>query len=69
MPKNFSKCEAFWAQVVRSLSPNDPRRSAVPDAFGFGGEGQLADELAILGVAVVVMFLRRRLHRAGRPAA
>jgi len=45
------KCEAYWAGLIRSLSPNDPRRSAVPDAFGFGGKGKLADELAALALA------------------
>jgi len=46
-----AKCEACWAEFVQSLPLADPRRSAVPDAFGFGGEGQLADELAALVLA------------------
>ena len=46
-----AKCEACWAGFVRSLALGDPRRAAVPDAFGFGGAGQLADELAALVLA------------------
>jgi uncharacterized protein YhfF len=46
-----AKCEACWAGFVQSLALGDPRRAAVPDAFGFGGEGQLADELAALVLA------------------
>ena len=51
MPMDPAKCEACWAGFVRSLALGDPRRAAVPDAFGFGGEGQLADELAALVLA------------------
>jgi uncharacterized protein YhfF len=43
-----AKCDAYWAGFVASLPRDDPRRHAVPDAFGFGGGGQLADELAAL---------------------
>jgi len=46
-----AKCEACWAGFVHSLALGDSRRAAVPDAFGFGGEGQLADELAALVLA------------------
>jgi uncharacterized protein YhfF len=48
MPIDAAKCEAYWAGFVASLHKRDPRRKAVPDAFGFGGEGRLADELAAL---------------------
>jgi uncharacterized protein YhfF len=51
MPMDPAKCEVYWAGFVQSLALGDPRRSAVPDAFGFGGEGQLADELAALVLA------------------
>ncbi len=43
--------QAFWSGFVRSLDAHDPRRDARPDAFGFGGEGPLADELAALVLA------------------
>ena len=45
------KCEAYWAEFIHSLAPRDPRRSARPDAFGFGGDGEIADELAALVLA------------------
>jgi uncharacterized protein YhfF len=51
MPADEAKCEAYWAEFVQSLAVHDPRRSAKPDAFGFGGEGELADELAALVLA------------------
>jgi uncharacterized protein YhfF len=51
MPLDKIKCQAFWSQFLDSLAPEDPRRRAQPDAFGFGGEGELADELASLVVA------------------
>ncbi|MBS0337820.1 MAG: ASCH domain-containing protein [Proteobacteria bacterium] len=43
--------KAYWAGFVRSLDPDDRRRTAKPDAFGFGGEGDLADKLAALVLA------------------
>jgi uncharacterized protein YhfF len=51
MSNNQSKCDAFWTDFVQSLDRSDPRRTARPDAFGFGGEGELADELAALVLA------------------
>lgn len=48
---NRAKCEAYWAEFVESLAAHDARRTAKPDAFGFGGEGALADELAALVLA------------------
>ena len=51
MPIDSLQCEAYWAQFVQSLAAHDPRRTAKPDAFGFGGEGALADELAALVLA------------------
>lgn len=51
MPADEAKCKAYWAEFVHSLTADDPRRMAKPDAFGFGGEAQLADELAALVLA------------------
>lgn len=42
---------AFWAAFVQSLAADDPRRQRPYDAFGFGGGGALADELAALVLA------------------
>jgi len=44
-------CQAFWAEFIRSLPAQDARRHAKPDAFGFGGEGALADQLSALVLA------------------
>jgi uncharacterized protein YhfF len=51
MPIDRDKCKAYWTEFVQSLSAQDPRRNARPDAFGFGGEGKIADELAALVLA------------------
>ena len=51
MPVDRAKCKAYWAAFVQSLAEHDPRRTAQPDAFGFGGEGEIADELAALVLA------------------
>jgi len=51
MPVDGAKCKAYWAEFVQSLAAHDPRRTARPDAFAFGGEGELADELAALVLA------------------
>jgi len=51
MPIEEAKCKTYWAGFVESLAVEDPRRKAKPDAFGFGGEGELADELAALVLA------------------
>jgi len=51
MAADAAECRAYWAAFVASLAPHDPRRKKSPDAFGFGGEGQLADELAALVLA------------------
>ena len=51
MPVDRAKCNAYWAEFVQSLAAHDPRRTVRPDAFGFGGEGELADELAALVLA------------------
>lgn len=42
---------AFWNEFIASLAMDDPRRGVTPDAFSFGGEGALADELAALVLA------------------
>ena len=44
-------CKAYWAEFVRTLPAHDARRTAQPDAFGFGGEAALADELGALVLA------------------
>lgn len=46
-----AKCNAFWASFLESLDASDPRRAAMPDAFGFGGQGAIAEELAALVLA------------------
>lgn len=51
MPIDTARCKACWAEFVASLASGDPRIQAKPDAFGFGGEGQIADELAALVLA------------------
>lgn len=51
MPIDKAKCKAYWAEFVASLPDNDPRIVAEPDAFSFGGEGEIADELAALVLA------------------
>lgn len=51
MPVDRVTCNAYWAEFVQSLATHDPRRTAQPDAFGFGGDGELADELAALVLA------------------
>jgi uncharacterized protein YhfF len=51
MPADAALCRAFWAGFVASLPAGDPRAAAQPDAFGFGGEGELADQLAALVLA------------------
>src|SRR5262245_30947826 len=51
MPLDKATCNTYWAEFTQSLDARDPRRTAKPDAFGFGGEGELADELAALVLA------------------
>ena len=51
MTTDLKACNAYWREFVDSLEEKDPRRMAKPDAFGFGGEGALADELAALVLA------------------
>ncbi len=51
MPIDKAKCKAYWAEFTGTLPHDDPRVRAKPDAFGFGGEGELADELAELVLA------------------
>lgn len=45
------QCRAYWLEFVKTLAPDDSRRSAKPDAFAFGGGGQIAHELAGLVLA------------------
>ena len=51
MPVDQLKCAAYWREFLRSLPHDDSRRIALPDSFSFGGEGELADELAGLVLA------------------
>ena len=51
MPIDTAKSKAYWAEFIQSLAAQDPRRTVQPDAFGFGGEGEIADELAALVLA------------------
>ena len=51
MPIDKAGHKAYWAEFVASLPSGDSRAEAQPDAFGFGGEGGLADELAALVLA------------------
>jgi len=51
MPIDKAKCKAYWSEFISSLPSGDPRTKAKPDAFGFGGEGEIADELAALVLA------------------
>lgn len=46
-----AKCKSYWANFIASLVADDPRKIAKPDAFGFGGGGELADKLAALVLA------------------
>lgn len=44
-------CKAAWREYLNGLAPDHVHRRAKPDAFGFGGEPALADELAALVVS------------------
>ena len=44
-------CRETWQAYLQSLPPEHPHRAIKPDAFGFGGEPKLADELAELVLA------------------
>lgn len=48
---DLQACDAAWAAYLRDLEPEHPHRHLKPDAFGFGGEAELADELAALVLA------------------
>ena len=41
----------MWEAYTRELPPDHAHRFVTPDAFGFGGEPELADELAALVLA------------------
>jgi uncharacterized protein YhfF len=41
----------MWAAYTSELPPDHAHRFVTPDAFGFGGEPELADELAALVLA------------------
>jgi uncharacterized protein YhfF len=40
--------DTFWQAYLAQLPPTHPHRLIKPDAFAFGGEGPLGDELAAL---------------------
>jgi uncharacterized protein YhfF len=44
-------CDAAWRTYLSELSSDHPHRQAKPDAFAFGGDPVLADELAELVLA------------------
>jgi uncharacterized protein YhfF len=48
---DVSSCDAFWLEYLAQLPAEHPHRSAKPDAFGFGDEPALAEELAALVLA------------------
>lgn len=48
---DLKACDAAWYAYLSRLPQDHPHRSAKPDAFGFGGEPALADELAELVLA------------------
>jgi uncharacterized protein YhfF len=48
---DLKACDAAWRAYLNQLSPDHPHRQAKPDAFGFGGEADVADELAELVLA------------------
>jgi uncharacterized protein YhfF len=41
-------CNVFWAEYLSHLPLHHAHRASKPDAFAFGGGGELADELALL---------------------
>jgi hypothetical protein len=70
-------CDAFWREYLAHLPAEHLHHSAEPDAFGFGGEPALADELAGLVIAgkkrattslpIEFTFLGEPLPRVSRP--
>ena len=48
---DLKACDASWHAYLSQLSPDHPHRQVKPDAFGFGGTPDLADELAGLVLA------------------
>ena len=48
---NKNACRTLWQTYLGTLPEGHPHHSAMPNAFGFGGEPQLADELAGLALA------------------
>ena len=49
-PLKDEACEAYWQRYRATLPATHPHRAAAPDAFAFGHEPALADELAALVV-------------------
>jgi uncharacterized protein YhfF len=43
-------CDAAWHAYLGQLPTDHPHREKTPDAYGFGGEPALADELAALAL-------------------
>jgi uncharacterized protein YhfF len=46
-----SACDGVWREYLAGLVPDHPHRFSKPDVFAFGGEPELADELAELVLA------------------
>jgi len=44
-------CETFWRAYLAQLPADHPHQSVCPDSFGFGGEPEVASELAALLLA------------------
>jgi len=44
-------CDSFWRSYLSQLARDHPHHGMKPDAFGFGSDAALADELAALVLA------------------
>ena len=51
MTFDADQCKAYWDEFAQLLDMNDPRRDKRPDAFAFGGGGELADKLLALVIS------------------
>jgi uncharacterized protein YhfF len=45
MQSDETECKLFWSLYLKQLPSTHPHHGVHPDAFAFGGEGKLADEL------------------------
>jgi uncharacterized protein YhfF len=48
MQIDAAACHVFWTAYLEQLPLGHAHHALKPDAFAFGGEGALADELAAL---------------------